>query len=54
MLDEGFAVVRGYICYHNGGWIIEFCRYLGNCTMTEAELWEILDGLNLLLKRGFD
>ncbi|MFQ6632611.1 hypothetical protein Gotur_009078, partial [Gossypium turneri] len=25
MLDEGFAVVRGYICYHNGGWIIEFC-----------------------------
>ncbi|KAK5783307.1 hypothetical protein PVK06_037815 [Gossypium arboreum] len=37
-LDEGVAATGGYICYHNGGWIIGFYRYLGNCTVTEAEL----------------
>ncbi|MBA0573978.1 hypothetical protein Golob_001221 [Gossypium lobatum] len=50
-LDEEFAAAGGYVCDHNGGWIIGFCRYLGNCTVTEAELWGILNGLNLLLER---
>ncbi|MBA0581885.1 hypothetical protein Gorai_024047 [Gossypium raimondii] len=50
-LDEGFAAAGDYICDHNGGWIIGFCRYLGNCTKTEAKLWGILDVLNLLLER---
>ncbi|MBA0752410.1 hypothetical protein Gogos_001249, partial [Gossypium gossypioides] len=27
---------------------IGFCRYLGNCTVTEAELWGILDGIEIV------
>ncbi|MBA0643488.1 hypothetical protein Goklo_027778 [Gossypium klotzschianum] len=41
-LGEGFVAAGGYICDHNGGWIIGFCRYLGNCTVTEAKLFEDL------------
>ncbi|MBA0612832.1 hypothetical protein Godav_013381 [Gossypium davidsonii] len=29
-------------------------RYLGNCTVLEAELWGILDGLNLILDRRLE
>ncbi|MBA0874014.1 hypothetical protein Goshw_010368, partial [Gossypium schwendimanii] len=53
-LDEEFAAAGGYVCDHNGGWIIGFCRYLGNCTVTEAELWGILNRLNLLLERRLE
>ncbi|MBA0668471.1 hypothetical protein Goklo_001378 [Gossypium klotzschianum] len=53
-LDEEFAAVGGYVCDHNGGWIIGFCRYLGNCIVIEAELWGILNGLNLLLERRLE
>ncbi|MBA0607832.1 hypothetical protein Godav_020095 [Gossypium davidsonii] len=34
--EEGFAAAGGLVCDHNGGWIIEFCRYLGSCTVTEV------------------
>ncbi|KAH1083582.1 hypothetical protein J1N35_023343 [Gossypium stocksii] len=30
-----------------------FRLYLGNCTAVEAELWGILDGLNIILDRSF-
>ncbi|XP_017604367.1 uncharacterized protein LOC108451147 [Gossypium arboreum] len=53
-LDEGFAAAGSFVSDHNGGWIMGFCRYLGNCTMVEAELWGILDGLNLILDRRFE
>ncbi|KAG8480635.1 hypothetical protein CXB51_025245 [Gossypium anomalum] len=53
-LGDDFAAAGGFVCDHNGGWIIGFCRYLGNCTVVEAELWGILDGLNLLLDRSFE
>ncbi|MBA0601268.1 hypothetical protein Gorai_004449, partial [Gossypium raimondii] len=53
-LDEGFATVGGFVCDHNDGWIMGFCRYLGNCTVVEAELWGILNGLNLILDRWFE
>ncbi|MBA0845216.1 hypothetical protein Goarm_022906 [Gossypium armourianum] len=52
--EEGFAAAGGLVCDHNGGWIIEFCRYLGSCTMTEVELWGILDGLKLILDKRFE
>ncbi|MBA0760415.1 hypothetical protein Gotri_023161 [Gossypium trilobum] len=52
--EEGFAAAGGLVCDHNGGWTIEFCRYLGSCTMTEVELWGILDGLKLILDRRFE
>ncbi|MBA0875881.1 hypothetical protein Goshw_015966, partial [Gossypium schwendimanii] len=39
---------------YNGEWIIGFSKYLGNCTVMEAELWGILNGLNLILDRRFE
>ncbi|MBA0732559.1 hypothetical protein Gogos_016639 [Gossypium gossypioides] len=53
-LDEGFAATGGFVGDHNDGWIMEFCRYLGYCTVLEAELWGILDGLNFIFDRCFD
>ncbi|MBA0639873.1 hypothetical protein Goklo_022872 [Gossypium klotzschianum] len=53
-LDEGFATTGGFVGDHNDGWIMGFCRYLGNCTVLEAKLWGILDGLNFILDRRFE
>ncbi|MBA0697759.1 hypothetical protein Goari_021285, partial [Gossypium aridum] len=53
-LDEGFAAAGGFVCDHNDGWIMGFYRYLGNCTVVEAELWGILNSLNLILDRWFE
>lgn len=36
--DEGFAAAGGLVCDQNGRWIIGFNRFLGNCTVIEAEL----------------
>ncbi|MBA0562305.1 hypothetical protein Golob_007360, partial [Gossypium lobatum] len=40
--DEGF-VATGYICDHNGGWIIGFYQYLSNYTLTKAESIEAVN-----------
>ncbi|KAK5794169.1 hypothetical protein PVK06_035378 [Gossypium arboreum] len=48
-IDDGFAMDGGCVRDHNGEWIIGFTKYLGNCTVLEAELWGILNGLNLIL-----
>ncbi|MFQ6644079.1 hypothetical protein Gotur_029925 [Gossypium turneri] len=53
-LDEGFATVRGFVSDQNGSWIIGFSIFLENYTVMEAELWGILDGLKLILDRGFE
>ncbi|KAH1123202.1 hypothetical protein J1N35_006362 [Gossypium stocksii] len=45
--DEGFASSGGFVEDHNGEWIIEFVKYLGNCTLLEAELREFWMGLIL-------
>ncbi|MBA0670788.1 hypothetical protein Goklo_023979 [Gossypium klotzschianum] len=34
----------------NGEWI--YNKFLGSCSVFEAELWGILDGLNILIDRG--
>ncbi|KAK5776841.1 hypothetical protein PVK06_044806 [Gossypium arboreum] len=52
--DDGFAAAGRFLSDHNDGWIIGYCRYLGNCTVVEAELWGILDGLNLILNRSLE
>ncbi|KAH1107228.1 hypothetical protein J1N35_010996 [Gossypium stocksii] len=52
-LEEGFAAAGGFVRDHNDGWIMDYCRYFGNCSVLEAELWGILDGLNLILNRRF-
>ncbi|MFQ6640365.1 hypothetical protein Gotur_016335, partial [Gossypium turneri] len=32
----------------NEEWIIGYNRYLGNCSVFDAELWDILDGLTII------
>ncbi|MBA0770722.1 hypothetical protein Gotri_019321, partial [Gossypium trilobum] len=52
-IDEGYATDGGCVRDHKGEWIIGFARHLGNCIVLQAELWGILDGLNLILDRRF-
>lgn len=52
--EEGFVAIGGLVSDHNEGWIIGFGRYLGNCTIPEAELWGVLDGLKLITNCSFD
>ncbi|KAH1089937.1 hypothetical protein J1N35_017194 [Gossypium stocksii] len=51
---RGFAADGGCVRDHNGKWVIGFAKYLGNCTVLEAKLWGILDGLNLIMDRRFE
>ncbi|MFQ6634743.1 hypothetical protein Gotur_011937, partial [Gossypium turneri] len=46
-INEGFAAAGGCVRDHKGEWTIRFTRYLGNCSVLEAKLWGILDGMNL-------
>lgn len=38
----------------NRVWILGFNRYLGNCSVFDAELWGILDELTLLIDQDYD
>ncbi|MBA0772060.1 hypothetical protein Gotri_007499 [Gossypium trilobum] len=48
------AVAGGVMRNQKGKWIIGYNRFLGSCSVFEAELWGILDGLNLLIDCGLD
>ncbi|KAH1038342.1 hypothetical protein J1N35_040085 [Gossypium stocksii] len=37
-----------------GKWIFDFNRFMGSCFVFEAELWSILNGLDILSDRGYD
>lgn len=47
------AAVSGVIRDYRGSWILGYNRFLGKCTPFEAELWVILDGLLILLNKGY-
>ncbi|KAK5818680.1 hypothetical protein PVK06_023624 [Gossypium arboreum] len=51
--DNGNASNGGVLRDHHENWILEFNRYLGRCTVFEAELWDILNGLPVLLSKWF-
>ncbi|MBA0550071.1 hypothetical protein Golob_021050 [Gossypium lobatum] len=36
-----------------GNWILEFSKFLGVCSILETELWNIFEGLTLLLEQEF-
>ncbi|KAK5838673.1 hypothetical protein PVK06_007408 [Gossypium arboreum] len=50
---EIFVAAGGLLEDRNGKWIEGFTRYLGSCEVIDAELWGILDGIQIALKRGF-
>lgn len=47
------AVGGGLVRDKNGKWLWGYTRSLGRCSVLEAELWQILDGLDLLWKHGY-
>ncbi|MBA0583692.1 hypothetical protein Gorai_014539 [Gossypium raimondii] len=53
-VDRGFVVARGVVWDQNERWILSFNRYLGFCSVTEAELWGIKNGLEPLLEQNYD
>ncbi|MFQ6622986.1 hypothetical protein Gotur_002005 [Gossypium turneri] len=44
-LEDGSATAGGIVQNRNGKWIFGFNRFLRSCSVSEAELWGILDGL---------
>ncbi|KAK5833043.1 hypothetical protein PVK06_016853 [Gossypium arboreum] len=44
----------GSIRDENGGWISEYNRYLGKCSIFDIKLWGVLEGLKLSQSRGHD
>ncbi|KAA3484878.1 putative LRR receptor-like serine/threonine-protein kinase [Gossypium australe] len=51
--DSGHAASRGVVRDREGNWIMGFGRYLGVCSPFEVKAWSILDGILLLLNKGF-
>ncbi|XP_052482520.1 uncharacterized protein LOC128036033 [Gossypium raimondii] len=47
-VDSGDTVAGGVQRGKNGEWILGYNKYLGNCSILDAELWGILDGLKLI------
>lgn len=43
----------GVLRDQGGNWILRYNSYLGKCSLFEAELWGVLDGILLLLNKGY-
>lgn len=49
----GVAITSGPIRYFHGNWIKGFTHNLGSCSVPKAEVWVVLQGLELAWKQGF-
>ncbi|KAK5795421.1 hypothetical protein PVK06_036687 [Gossypium arboreum] len=47
------ASAGGVVRDRDVNWILGFTHYLGRCSPLEAELWGILDGILILLNKGY-
>ncbi|MBA0629010.1 hypothetical protein Godav_023634, partial [Gossypium davidsonii] len=52
-MDVGFATVRGDV-QAKWGIILGYNHYLGIYLVFDAEIWEILDDLTLIQRRGYN
>ncbi|KAH1063489.1 hypothetical protein J1N35_028476, partial [Gossypium stocksii] len=53
-LDSGNASFGGVVRDANRDWIFGYSRHLGICSIFNAELWGILEGLRLIQRRRHD
>ncbi|KAH1072470.1 hypothetical protein J1N35_024798, partial [Gossypium stocksii] len=53
-LELGSAAVGGVMCDENGDWGFGYNRFLGKCSIFDIELWDILDDLKIIQRRGHD
>ncbi|XP_016752385.1 uncharacterized protein [Gossypium hirsutum] len=51
-VDTRATAAEGVLRNKNREWILGYNKYLGNCSILNAELWGILDGLKLIQRRG--
>ncbi|MBA0743650.1 hypothetical protein Gogos_006312, partial [Gossypium gossypioides] len=51
-MDSGLAATGGVVRDNNGDWILDYNRFLDNCSVFDAEIWGILDDLSLLHEQG--
>ncbi|MBA0726180.1 hypothetical protein Golax_002025, partial [Gossypium laxum] len=51
--DSGYAATGGVARNQDGNWIVGFNLFLGMCSPFEAEVWAILDGILILLNKGY-
>ncbi|MBA0751544.1 hypothetical protein Gogos_000461, partial [Gossypium gossypioides] len=51
--DTSNTATEGVLRDHFGNWIMGFNHYLGNCFSFVAKVWGILDGILLLLDKGY-
>lgn len=47
------ASAGGVIRDFNGKWLVGYAHRIGSCSIAKAELWGLLDGLNIAWDRGF-
>ncbi|KAK5810916.1 hypothetical protein PVK06_026233 [Gossypium arboreum] len=55
-VDRGFGAtfVDGVLQDQNRDWILGYNHFIGKCTIFEAKLWGILDGMLILLSKGYN
>lgn len=52
-LDSRMAGAGCLLRDHDGGWRMGCCRNIGVCTSLQAELWALMDGLELAWSAGY-
>ncbi|KAA3486878.1 LINE-1 reverse transcriptase isogeny [Gossypium australe] len=51
--NTGVAATGGVARDYEGNWILGFNHFLGNYSPIEAEIWGIMDGILILLNKGY-
>ncbi|MBA0702429.1 hypothetical protein Goari_022817 [Gossypium aridum] len=51
--DSGYVATGGVARDHDGNWRVGFTCFLGVCSPFEAKVWGILDGILILLNKGY-
>ncbi|KAA3485757.1 reverse transcriptase [Gossypium australe] len=51
--DSGTGAAGGVVRDRDGRWVLGYSHYLGKCSPLEAELWGILDGVFILINKGY-
>ncbi|MBA0640824.1 hypothetical protein Goklo_023726 [Gossypium klotzschianum] len=50
---SGYAATGSVVRDQDGNWIVAFTRFLGVCSPFEVEVWSILNGILIMLNKGY-
>ncbi|KAK5825841.1 hypothetical protein PVK06_020709 [Gossypium arboreum] len=53
LIDSRYAAIGGVTRDHERNWIVGYSRFLRACSLFEAEVWGIFDGILILLNMGY-